>query len=166
VLSGHEIPVTGIWEPWYILPPSEEGLLSGLLDRISGKPPRLTGKVGCPNYFLAGTTAFEYETDGAGDKVAVAWRLLWEDTRYLDGTIPEEEAGYSLTPRPATHAPVPQSRPVVLTAYPGEPCPEAGEWHSVNWEDRRAVLKKGDPMPGPQYSKTGVVIWHLKKDAP
>lgn len=163
VLSGEEIPITGIWEPWCIVPPTTESVLGGLLDRLSGKPsvpetPVVTSKVGCPNYFLAGTTAFEYETDGTGDKVKVAWRLLWEDTRYLDGTIPEEESTYF-----EPHAPAPEQRPVVLTAMPGEPCPESGEWYSVNWEDRKAVLKKGEPMPGSQYSKTGVVVWHMKK---
>ncbi len=88
----------------------------------------------------------------------MAWRLLWEDTRYLDGTIPEEESTYF-----EPHAPAPEQRPVVLTAMPGEPCPESGEWYSVNREDRKAVLKKGEPMPGSQYSKTGVVVWHMKK---
>ena len=161
IWSGEEIPVTGIWEPWFIEEPVKAGVLSGLVDKLTGKPPAneepiFTGKVGCPNYFLAGTTAFEYEMEGSDRKVKVAWRLIWEDTRYLDGTIPEEENGYFAT---ALTAPP----PTVLTAYPGDPCPEAGEWYSVNWNDRRALLQKGDPMPGPKHSATGAVIWHRKK---
>ena len=157
IWSGEEIPTTGIWEPWF----AEESLLGGIVSRLAGKQPTtLTGKVGCPNYFLAGATAFEYEMEGTDKKEKVAWRLLWEDTRYLDGTIPEEENEYFAVP-----ATVESPTLTVLTARPGEPCPEAGEWYSVNWDGRKAVLEKGEPMPGPEYGKTGVVIWHLKKEA-
>lgn len=160
IWSGEEIPVTGIWEAWFIEEPVKAGVLGGLVDKLTGKPPAneepvFTGKVGCPNYFLAGAIAFEYEMEVSDRKVEVAWRLLWEDTRYLDGTIPEEENNYFAT---ASTAPP----PTVLTAYPGDPCPEAGEWYSVNWNDRKAVLQKGDPMPGPKHSATGAVIWHRK----
>ena len=155
IWSGEEIPTTGIWEPWF----AEESLLGGVVSRLAGKQPTtLTGKVGCPNYFLAGATAFEYEIEGTDKKEKVAWRLLWEDTRYLDGTIPEEENEYFAAPAASDSHSV-----SVLTARPGEPCPEAGEWYSVNWESRKAVLEQGDPMPGPEYGKTGVVIWHLNK---
>lgn len=65
--------------------------------------------------------------------------------------------------RPVKPQPV-EAKPEVLTAYPGDPCPESGEWYSVNWNDRRMVLKQGEPMPGPKYSAVGVVVWHMKKD--
>lgn len=92
IWSDRIIPVTGIWEPWF----AEEGLFRGLLDRLCDRnSARLTGRVGCPNYFLAGTKAYNY---GLEDRYRVservAWRLLWQDTRYLDGTIPPEEAEY------------------------------------------------------------------------
>jgi hypothetical protein len=50
-------------------------------------------KDGCMNYLLqnipAPTLAYE-----RGSNQSVVWRLIWEDTRYLDGTIPDEEALY------------------------------------------------------------------------
>jgi hypothetical protein len=84
------IPFTGIWEPWLC----EEGLFSGIWDRLCDRnTAKLTGMVGCPNYFLAGTKAYAYRREDR-NRIAerVAWRLLWQDERYLDGTIPEEEA--------------------------------------------------------------------------
>lgn len=162
IWSGAEIPVTGIWEPWFVEEPVRTGMLGGLVDRLAGKAPAedvpvFTGKVGCPNYFLVGATAFEYEMEGTDKKAKVAWRLIWEDTRYLDGKIPDEEKEYFGSPAAAD---LPAK---VLTAYPGDPCPESGEWYSVNWDGRRQTVNKGDPMPGPKYSSTGAVIWHRKQ---
>lgn len=55
----------------------------------------LSGAVGCPKYYLAGAEAIQYQREGtAKDFEMVHWRLLWEDKRYLDGTIPEEERLY------------------------------------------------------------------------
>jgi hypothetical protein len=41
------------------------------------------------NYLLEGAPAPQAVNRGAIIRPAV-WRLLWEDTRYLDGSIPEE----------------------------------------------------------------------------
>ncbi|WP_230951934.1 Imm72 family immunity protein [Burkholderia cepacia] len=71
VCSDREIPVEGIWEPWF---PS--------------------GKVGCPSYFLKGSVAHKYLLEGTNDEHEVRWRLLWEDERYRDGSIPAEEETY------------------------------------------------------------------------
>ncbi|WP_261985348.1 Imm72 family immunity protein [Burkholderia cepacia] len=71
VCSDREIPVEGIWEPWF---PS--------------------GKVGCPSYFLKGSVARKYLLEGTNDEHEVRWRLLWEDERYRDGSIPAEEETY------------------------------------------------------------------------
>ena len=72
VKTNDEVPVFGIYEPQV--------------------------KDGCMNYLLAGTPAPKLEiTDGTyvvGRPISVTWRLIWEDTRYLDGVIPEEEALY------------------------------------------------------------------------
>ncbi|MBR8382567.1 hypothetical protein KDX26_09240 [Burkholderia cenocepacia] len=68
ICSDREIPVDGIWEPWF---PG--------------------GKVGCPSYFLEGSVARKYLLEGTNDEYAVGWRLLWEDTRNRDGSIPTEE---------------------------------------------------------------------------
>jgi hypothetical protein len=90
IWSDRVIPFTGIWEPWLC----EEGLFSGIWDRLCDRnTAKLTGMAGCPNYFLSGTKAYAYRREDR-NRIAerVAWRLLWQDERYLDGTIPEEEA--------------------------------------------------------------------------
>lgn len=72
VRSGTEVPVFGIYEPHI--------------------------QDGCMNYLLGGTPAPTlWETDGAGstgNALSVNWRLIWEDCRYRDGTIPAEERLY------------------------------------------------------------------------
>jgi hypothetical protein len=75
VRSGQEIPVGGVWEPWFPV-----------------------GKVGCPNYFLKGNLAHAYLLEGTNDEHAVCWRLLWEDKRYQGRSIPVEEDTYIPTP--------------------------------------------------------------------
>lgn len=89
VWSDRVIPLTGIWEPWLC----EEGLFSGIWARLCDRnTAKLTGRVGCPNYFLAGTKAYNYRReDRKHIAERVAWRLLWQDERYLDGNLPEEE---------------------------------------------------------------------------
>jgi hypothetical protein len=67
IKTGENTPVFGIYEPQV--------------------------KDGCMNYLLQNTPAptLAYER---GSNQPVVWRLIWEDTRYLDGTIPDEEALY------------------------------------------------------------------------
>ncbi|HDR9137609.1 TPA: hypothetical protein QDB11_002248 [Burkholderia vietnamiensis] len=130
--SGEEIPVEGIWEPWFP-----------------------AGKVGCPSYFLKGSIAHTYLLEGTNDEHAVAWRPLWEDKRYRDGSIPAEEATYFPTP-------VVQPR---LRALPGEPCPRRGYWQSPAVKDSVHV-EAGAPMPGPQRTTWGMVIWHYADPQP
>ncbi len=89
--TGDTIPITGIWNPFDF-------------------------KSGCPSFFLAGDKfpnteiAIErQERPEFVDKFGMyhrkylefdheehpsRWELLWEDNRYLDGTIPEEEKEY------------------------------------------------------------------------
>ena len=101
------------------------------------------------------------------EKIELAYGSVFGETRFTPRTadlwlrrfdVPDDETRDT--------APVTESggpRLVLLTAYPGEACPETGEWYSVNWSGRRASLQKGDPMPGPKFSDTGQVIWHLKR---
>lgn len=125
VYSDHEIPVEGIWEPW----------LPG-------------DKVGCPNYFLKGSVAHRYQLEGTDEEHVVRWRLLWEDKRYHDGSLPTEEDTY--VPQP-----IAQPKP---RALPGEPCPRTGYWQSR--ATRKTVyVGVGSPMPGPQLTSWGAVIW-------
>ncbi|WP_250534256.1 Imm72 family immunity protein [Caballeronia sp. AZ10_KS36] len=134
VWSGRQIPVTGIWEPWSIDP-----------------------KIGvrCPNYYLAGDIASQYQFEGTDTLEDVRWRLIWKDTRYADGTIPHEERDYFAPPPPVVR------NRRLLTARPGEVCPRSGEWFSHHL-NRRVTVKAGEPMPGPERGKTGAVIWYLE----
>jgi len=72
VRTNEPIPVFGIYEPQI--------------------------KDGCMNYLLAGAPAPSMELtngkDYTGQQTSVAWRLIWEDTRYLDGIIHDDEALY------------------------------------------------------------------------
>ncbi|MFP3568468.1 Imm72 family immunity protein [Paraburkholderia sp. SIMBA_030] len=137
VWSGQPIPVTGIWEPWPVGP---------------------TAGVRCPNYYLAGDTASEYQTEGTDTSEAVRWRLIWKDTRYSSGGIPVEEEDYFL-PEPV----VIESR--VRRAWPGEICPQTGEWFA-NHLNQKVRVAAGDPMPGPERSPGGnLVIWYLNEQA-
>ena len=72
VMTGETVPAFGVYEPQI--------------------------KDGCMNYLLAGTRApTVWESDGAeatGRVRFVRWRLIWEDRRYVDGTLPLEEASY------------------------------------------------------------------------
>lgn len=101
--------------------------------------------------FEAGALSYLYELD---------------DTPWRDHMLyPKDLVDWARSQgRPEKPQPDPPKRQV-LTAMPGEPCPESGEWYSVNWEDRRAVLKKGEPMPGPKQTSVGVVVWHRRTDA-
>lgn len=135
VWSGQEIPVTGIYEPWFI-----DGV-----------------HVGCPNYFLAGQEAIEYQMEGTQDKEMVAWRLIWEDKRYLDGCIPPEEAHYLREPEPD-----PALQVQTLSAKPGEPCPKAGRWFAPHLQMKEVDMKLGEPMPAEVHGSTGGVTWYFR----
>jgi hypothetical protein len=90
--TGDSIPVTGIWNP---------------CDFRSGCPSFLLAGEKLPNTEIAyeklERPEFYYEEDGKlyhgrldfeYKEHPSCWELLWEDTRYRDGTIPEEEKEY------------------------------------------------------------------------
>lgn len=83
--TRQEVPVDGIWEPEW-----ETEL--GLGRALRAQPAEL--KKGCMNYLIAGTKA-PYYRDTEGERpFRVTWRLIWEDARYKDGTIPVDERRY------------------------------------------------------------------------
>nr|WP_230941583.1 Imm72 family immunity protein [Burkholderia cepacia] len=49
---------------------------------------------GLSEYFLKGSVAHKYLLEGTNDEHEVRWRLLWEDERYRNGSIPAEEETY------------------------------------------------------------------------
>jgi hypothetical protein len=137
VFSGQRIPVTGIWEPW---------------------PLDMKKRVRCPNYFLAGDTASQYQMEGADTLEDVRWRLIWKESRYANGHIPYEEEDYF---KPVV---VPPPRDIYLRAEPGEVCPESGEWFAPNLDGKRVRVNAGETMPGQKVSRVGDVTWYLKKN--
>lgn len=136
VWSGRQIPVTGIWEPWAIDP-----------------------KIGvrCPNYYLAGDTASQYQFEGTDTLEDVRWRLIWKDSRYTSGQTPYEEDEYFAPDYSAQ-----LNAPIARKALPGEVCPESGEWFAPNLDNKTFRMKAGEIMPGPEISRLGSVIWYLK----
>ncbi len=140
IANGEEIIITGIYEPW--LP--------------------ITGKVGCPNYFLEGTIATDYQLEGTDEWADVKWRLIWEDKRYLDGTIPEEEKAYIFDSENIdikdtyTYA----SSPEKLSIRAGQVCPKSGYWFTVAQENSRQYFKQGEVLPEIK-SDWGEVYWQF-----
>lgn len=56
--------------------------------------------------------------------------------------------------------------PPVLSALPGQPCPQGGVWFAPNWNHREVTLETGETMPGGRdQGAVGTVIWYLKRRA-
>ncbi|WP_032867303.1 Imm72 family immunity protein [Acinetobacter sp. 1000160] len=140
ITTGEEVTVTGIYEPW--LP--------------------INGKVGCPNYFLDGSRATDYQLEGTDEWVDVKWRLIWEDKRYLDGTIPEEEKTYifDIENIGIKDTYCYASSPEKLSVRAGQICPKTGYWFTVAQENSRQYFKEGEILPEIK-SDWGEVYWQL-----
>lgn len=117
VRTDEEVPVFGIYEPQI--------------------------KDGCMNYLLAGTLAPTYSML---HRRAVTWRLVWEDTRYLNGHVANEEDAYF--PAQAKVAPAENyAASDLLSAYSGQTCPKTGDWAVMNDLQGKVNLNKGDKIP-------------------
>lgn len=140
VKTNDEVPVFGIYEPQV--------------------------KDGCMNYLLAGTPAPKLEiTDGTyvvGQPISVIWRLIWEDTRYLDGSIPEEEALY-FPPEVEAIQPtvISVSSDIQPSAPTGALCPQSGNWVVLDDINGKQAFQKGERLP--RYQERDV-IWLLVND--
>ena len=160
--TGTEVLVDGIYEPEWGEIESLAG--SGLLGKIKlalvGKPSLIEPAaevigprrehIGCMNYLLANTLAPTYR-DGELDKPwPVTWRMVWKDERYLDGSIPPEEAEYL--------APVVVPASTRLRCEANQPCPREGWWLTPARENSRRLFKQGELMPevGGDY---GATVW-------
>ena len=125
IRTGEEIPVFGIYEPQI--------------------------KDGCMNYLPAsGPAPTLPESDGTyatGRYLPVTWKLIWEDTRYLDGVIPIEEDFY-FPPEPKTEAkPQLVVKSDLISASTGQKCPKTGNWAVMNDLQGKLFLEKSDIMP-------------------
>ena len=145
ILTGHPAPVFGIYEP--VVPD------------------------GCMNYLLAGVPAPPLYRDEGGD-YRVQWRLIWEDHRYEDGVIPDEEAFYVFNepgaPQGAPALVVPEpafesSAAPAPTCYPGDACPRSGAWLVIHTPNSRREFKQGDVFPDIR-SRNGSTVWTFVHD--
>jgi Immunity protein 72/Immunity protein 71 len=128
VRTGEEVPVFGIYEPQI--------------------------KDGCMNYLHGGTKARPYDM---AQQRPVAWRLIWEDDRYLDGHIPSEEELY-FPPQAKAKAPDTPVTSNLISASTGQICPKSGNWAVMNDLQGKATLSKGDKMPHHQ-GRDVVWVW-------
>jgi hypothetical protein len=123
---------------------------------------------GCMSYLLEGVAVPQAmtvdEKDGGCYIRPAAWRLIWEDDRYLDGTIPEEEKDYF----PATEKAVAPAAPVEVTSDPvisletNERASRSGMWVVANRLDIRKRFESGDKLP--QHEGRDVVwLWVSKE---
>ncbi|WP_005032244.1 Imm72 family immunity protein [Holophaga foetida] len=154
VKTGQQVPVDGIYEP--------------------------EGEGTCMNYLLGGTIApkvlREYgeltrEYLGAGEyamlpdteTIPTTWHLIWEDHRYEDGTVPEEEKDYFL-PMPGTPLESPQPPDGIRRALPGEACTRPGYWSTLAKSGSRRCFKQGEVFPDFPDSKIARTIWNYDPD--
>jgi Immunity protein 72/Immunity protein 71 len=164
IATGEEVPFDGIYEPeWGPLPDApNRGLLDKIKTLLGNKPSLMNDQggdglatvrhrdIGCMNYLLSCTQAPLYQDGELDPAIPVHWRLIWQDTRYLDGVIPDEEVEYL--------AAVSESVRQYLRCEAGQPCPAEGEWSTPALQGTRH-FKQGEMMPDLK-SDYGQTIWY------
>ena len=95
------------------------------------------------------------------EAAAVTWLLGIDDTSYRDMDFyPRDLADFAkqFSPQP----PIPTG----LTAYPGDICPETGEWYAIHLGGKKTYIEAGQTMPGPTRNPAGnLVIWYLQRNS-
>jgi hypothetical protein len=76
----------------------------------------------------------------------------------IDGSVDEYAAQPAVAPE--RQPPVETPPRTVIRALPGQPCPREGEWFSPLIK-RQFHVRAGEPMPGPELTEQGMVIWYL-----
>ena len=139
IQSGQTVACDGIWEPVTI----EQSRVLGVIPLGA----KLFGNNGCFNYFVADTAVPNLEGyDSAtysSTIIPTHWRLLWEDTRYRDGVIPDESQYFLEAPRTAD----PVNHEAVGPVRTGESCPASGEWHTDQCGGKTVRVEQGASMP-------------------
>lgn len=151
IKTNDPVPCDGIWEPVKIM---YNHKLLVIKDGISGfKNP------GAYNYFIRGMTAprqvyydvlMESDTEMliTDDPIRyreVYWRLVWEDTRYCDGVIPDE-SGYFLDDTQGER----------IQCRTGDKCPHSGQWATLAGGHQQFVyVREGDSMPEAKVYTSG-----------
>jgi hypothetical protein len=145
VKNGDTVPFSGIYEPIEV--PAPKRKLVSLFTKAAA-PAGPFDIMGAMNYFAADGLVRHI---GEGRSVVpTTWRLLWKDDRYLDGTIPAEEAGYMFN-RPhvasgfsAVAAPVADT---LVYARSGERASKAGTWAVQDDLQGRQSFALGEILP-------------------
>jgi hypothetical protein len=122
---------------------------------------------GCMSYLLEGVAVPPAvtidEKDGESYTRPATWRLIWEDNRYLDGTIPDEEKDYfPATETAAPAAPVEVASDPVISLETNQRVPKHGMWVVADRLDVRKRFESGDKLP--QHEGRDVVwLWVSKE---
>lgn len=128
IRTGEPVPTDGIYEPQV--------------------------KDGCMNYLLKDTDAPSLAEE-SGLSRPVAWKLIWEDIRYIDGHIPVEERSYFVS----EHTPEVVQTMIgfdVVSKLSGEVCPLDGFWAVMDEIDTKQTIRRGAKMP---QSRERDVTW-------
>ncbi|MGY3069051.1 hypothetical protein ACVWYR_004409 [Pantoea agglomerans] len=143
IKTNDPVPCDGIWEPVKIM---YNHKLLVIKDGISGFK-----NLGAYNYFIRGMNTprqVYYDVLMESDKEIlitddpiryrdVHWLLVWEDTRYCDGIIPDESE-YFLDDAPGKR----------ITCSSGESCPHSGRWATITGKHQQFIdVQVGTLMP-------------------
>ncbi len=158
VRSGKRVPFSGIWEPVDAPKVSPFSLF---------RPAAPVGPfpiVGTMSYLHGGSNAPNRSDTEESDGVPATWHLLWRDTRYEDGAIPDEECGYQfLKPEsiaPKTQPISPSTTDTLIWAESGQPAPQSGRWLAENDLQVSITVSAGDVLP---LHQGRVTRWILEK---
>lgn len=142
IRSGQTVPFDGIWEP-----------VTTTQTKLLGIVPvgdKTFENNGCFNYLVQGTRAptldgpFDPQTFSSS-AISTHWRLLWEDTRYNDGVIPDESE-YFLDPE-TVESTTSTNLPAGMEMQTGEICPISGTWEAIGLGVAPIQVLKGQTMP-------------------
>lgn len=149
--SGERIPKDGIWE--LVLPHRAPGETDALNYFVKGA---VTPWIDDPNY--------GYEP-GKQHVLPATWRLVWEDTRYCDGVIPDESAYLNPVVEPVSSPEqIVEAAPYHGRCDANQPCPRSGYWYTPAKADARRLFALGEIMPNFPNSAYGATIWYWDAD--
>ena len=152
VQTGDIVPCFGIWEPVKAdFSPGFVGLFKKPVVPESGE----FELDGCMNYLHQGSAAptIWMEDDGPRNEGRpTVWHLIWEDTRYRDGVIPDEERSYPFfdVTEEAAAAVVPDGSSAgeaPIYAQSGDVASKSGSWAAMDDLHGRTAVKAGEVLP-------------------
>lgn len=153
IATGTPVPCSGIWEP--VKADLSPGFI-GLFRKPVVPPDGKFEVIGSMNYLHQGSPAPTMAIADDGPRregVPVVWRLLWEDTRYRDGVIPDEEKNYVFfEPRqefltPSVPGWIESPEDLVMTRSSGDDAPCSGVWAAQDFLHVRVTVREGQRLP-------------------